>query len=449
MEHQLDNIISSETDNHAPATQLMSIDEAREVLWLRNNHQPLGELIDEGFLSKFDLEWAVAKAYNASLRQAALVLLNADGASQPKAIAVPERLMPTVQGSSSALPISMMLDQARETEWPMRPHRGQLMGDLLDQRLLSLKDLGFAVENAYEARVREAARALLLVRLNQLVQEPESSAGLLHVVSGGRTFSEKRQYAWALIEGTLIDALLGALIVVVMVQLIGEMPSNKPLPNLLGSTVGFIALIILVLLCIGTLWFTNYLFNMISQQTFKRVEQYRKGHAGEERVVAAMHYSLDGNWFLFRNVVLPGRSKADINSVLVGPSGVWAFEIKTFTGDYRNKGDQWEFRVANTWKTASQNPSRQAQNSAVRLADFLKADAIQQWVNAAVIWANPESKLTVENPSVAVWQLDRLPDELGNIWQDETLSEATRQKLVSAHSDVLPYDQLSFTNHFA
>ncbi len=34
----------------------MDIEEARKVLWLKNNHRPLGELIDEGCLMKENLE---------------------------------------------------------------------------------------------------------------------------------------------------------------------------------------------------------------------------------------------------------------------------------------------------------------------------------------------------------------------------------------------------------
>jgi hypothetical protein len=36
----------------------------------------------------------------------------------------------------------------------------------------------------------------------------------------------------------------------------------------------------------------------------------------------------------------------------------------------------------------------------------------------------------VENPSAAVWMFNRLPDELGNIWQSEKLSKEERSKIV-------------------
>jgi len=68
-------------------------------------------------------------------------------------------------------------------------------------------------------------------------------------------------------------------------------------------------------------------------------------------------------------------------------------------------------------------------NNAARLGNFLKADHINVWVNPAVVWANEESPLFVENPSVAVWLYNRLTDELGNIWLGEKLSEEERIKI--------------------
>ena len=54
------------------------------------------------------------------------------------------------------------------------------MGALVEGKLLSLKDLGYAVENAWDEKVRQAAIALSLVRLNQAVLEPVPPAGFVH-----------------------------------------------------------------------------------------------------------------------------------------------------------------------------------------------------------------------------------------------------------------------------
>jgi hypothetical protein len=36
----------------------------------------------------------------------------------------------------------------------------------------------------------------------------------------------------------------------------------------------------------------------------------------------------------------------------------------------------------------------------------------------------------VENPTVAVWSYNRLPDELGNIWQGAKLSGIEQNKII-------------------
>jgi hypothetical protein len=127
----------------------------------------------------------------------------------------------------------------------------------------------------------------------------------------------------------------------------------------------------------------------------------------------------------------------------VGPPGIWALEIKNFRGEYRNIGETWERKNGKSWKAARGNPSRQAQNSAYRLKNFLKADHVNVFVNSAVVWANPDSQLTLENPSVAVWRYDRLADELGNIWQGEKLSELERQKIVEKLNTMCEHQQKS------
>ena len=59
-----------------------------------------------------------------------------------------------------------------------------------------------------------------------------------------------------------------------------------------------------------------------------------------------------------------------------------------------------------------------------------KADHLNVYVNDAVVWANQETPLIMENPFVAVWVYQRLADELGNIWHMEKLSKAEREKII-------------------
>ncbi|HMD88259.1 MAG TPA: hypothetical protein VKF38_03770 [Anaerolineaceae bacterium] len=76
------------------------------------------------------------------------------------------------------------------------------------------------------------------------------------------------------------------------------------------------------------------------------------------------------------------------------------------------------------------DPSHQAKKDAAHSGDILKVDGIQQWVNTEVMLANHKRPLKVGNPSVTAWDLDQLGDELGNIWQDEKVSEINCDRIL-------------------
>jgi hypothetical protein len=139
----------------------MNLEEARKVLWLRSNPRPLGELQDEGYLTSSRLEWAAQWAYNSNLQQAARVILDSKLKSSTSTTYDEERIKIHDQNSNESLPIGITLEKARATRWPMSPYKGQPMGGLVDSKQLNLKDLGFAIENAYDEKVRKAAIALV------------------------------------------------------------------------------------------------------------------------------------------------------------------------------------------------------------------------------------------------------------------------------------------------
>lgn len=422
-------------------SDIMTLDQARAVLWLRNNRRPMGQLLDEGYLNESRLEWAAQKAYAAQIKEAAGVLLkhlrsvqSAPAAPSPSAatatpgtVSAPLAPQPaTVTTIKLALP----LEQARATRWPFQHFRNQPMGELVDTRQLTLKDLSYAIENAWEERVRQAAIALLAVRLGQAVEE-SLPAGPLKVVSGGESYSEARRWGYTWLNGMLAGA--GVVLWVLLgIYTIRTFIKNPPrldtgiFDHPITAVIGVV--IIGTLLAIG--WGISSLYGKALDGTERQIAIARKGQEGEEQVLEALRQNLDGNWTLFRNVVLPGKNKADIDAVLVGPTGVWSLEIKNFSGDYRNFGEHWDYAAGKRRKLLKKSPSHQAKTNALRLSNFLRADGIRQWVEPAIIWANRESTLAVENPTVAVWRLENLAEELGNIWQGKSVEDATRSSII-------------------
>ena len=412
-------------DRTSTASMSMSLEEARAVMWLRSNYKPLGQLLAEGFLNRERLEWAARNAYSLKLQQAAAVLL---AAQDEAALAAPQSDASAPEPQGPVVEVGMTVEAARATLWPFAPDRGRAIGELVDARRLTLKDLGYAIENAWDPQVREAAIIMSALRMNQVIREPAPQAGPLKVVSGDRNYAARKQYQLAVVQGAIFGAVAAFVVLWTLWALLirERSTSGRPLSEALASPEGWIAMVFVVLLMGLSFALPYFLLDRVITRLDREIESYRKGNEGEDRAVDAMRQALDGRWTLFRNVVLPGSSRADLDAVLVGPVGVWALEIKTLSGEYRNIGERWEYLAGNQWKLAKAGPGRQARTNAILLGDFFKADGVRQWVTPAVVWANNGNLLRVENPSVAVWTLDRLPEEVGNLWQDREIPEDAR-----------------------
>jgi hypothetical protein len=305
------------------------------------------------------------------------------------------------------------IEKARRTIWPLRNLRRPL-GQLLDEGIVTNQDLGFAVDRAYQQEVREAARILLLDRMLGLPKTPAAQRQPLNVVAPDyRTFVERRQVQLIMLQGAIMGATMGVLVMILLFSL--QSPRSGESANVDFTPLVFIGVIIILMMYIALLAAFFKLMDWILDRLDKQVRQFRKGQQAEEQVLYIMHYALDSGWWLFRNMELPGRRIGDIDFALVGPAGLWVFEVKAYEGTFRNVGDQWERQVGARWQRARTKPSLQAKRNAASLSGLLKMRDIQQWVEPVVIWANPNSNLRTENPAVAVWQISELSNELNKL----------------------------------
>lgn len=419
-------------DAPVPAAR-MSVDEARRVHWLRNRPMPLGELLDEGYLDTYRLEWAAKKAYDPRIKQAARVVLDWQ-AAQRQVDAAARIVRTEAKGiAKPAVAVGVSLEDARAVPWPFGPLRGQPMGKLSETRQLSLKDLAFAVESAWDERVKQAAIALLLIRLEQTLQEPAPPRGIMRVVAAGRSYAERRQLSLAFAEGVIGGGVLALALGYLVTSAIGRPGSPRPAFNLtaaLASAEGVIGVTLALIFVAGLLWLGLFVPRRLFKKLDGEIEAYRLGNEGEDRVVEKARLALDGDWVLFRNVMLPRRGRSDVDVVLVGPSGVWAIEVKALHGEYRNSGETWEFRSGGRWNQLRKSPSRQARRNAIALAEFLRADGINAYVTAVVAWVSQGSNVAIDNPSVAVWTIDRVEDELANLRNGRRLDATSHERIV-------------------
>ncbi|MGD8966996.1 MAG: nuclease-related domain-containing protein, partial [Anaerolineae bacterium] len=159
-------------------------------------------------------------------------------------------------------------------------------------------------------------------------------------------------------------------------------------------------------------------------------KNFKAGRLGEERLTALLQQHLSENWVLFRNVVLP-QSSGDIDAVLVGPRGVFALEVKAYSGEYRNAGEIWQRRAYGLWRMLERNPTRQARRNAVTLSKYLERRGIDVWVEPRVVWAG-DSRIWLEKPAVRVWKLSDPTYLLEDIESQRPLSEDVVRATVSA-----------------
>lgn len=404
----------------------MSVNDARKIIWLCGNPRPMGELLDEGYLTEARLRWASEKAFASDLKLAARVLLQSMGKSKN----IPETR--PLSFSSNSFPIQTSLEQARNTLWPFHPYKDQLMGGLLDTQQLTLKDLGYAIENAWDEKVRQAAITLNLAQLKQALETPTPAAGFLHVFeSKERSFSERRQLVLSFLQGCLIGAILSAAIAA-FIHIFTHLSPVQAVSKIVAipSGWGLLILVLTVVLGLGSGKLLSLGLDWIMNRLETQINNHRQGQQGENNVVDRMRHLLDGNWHLFRNVVLPGGNKSDIDAVLIGPQGVWALEIKTFNGQYRVIGDQWQQKKGQLWKPIKSNPTQQAVSNAKRLSYFIRNRNVKVWVTPVVVWACPGNPLIIQNSTMTIWQLDQLTDEIGNLCGNQKLSDADKKVIV-------------------
>jgi hypothetical protein len=332
--------------------------------------------------------------------------------------------------------IPMTVDQARAVLWTFREYKGQSIGSLLDNGLITLRDLGFAVERAYDKRVKEASKTLLLNALTQAVNEPQTPVDPLNVItSERRSFSERRQLQLMLLNGLVGGIFLGAswffAIQLLFFRSRQSVPDDRPpLSEVLSTSIGLAAFIIVLLIIIGIPLLLYWLVQWIGDRIDYQIQLFRKGQRGEERILDAMYHSLDGNWWLFRNLDLPGQKIGDVDYILVGKNGVRVLEVKSYGGVFRTVGDKWERLIARRWLPTFTNPTRQAKRNAAALSHILSTHDIKQWVTPVVIWANPDATLKIENPSIDIWHLYQISDALSNLSNERTISDDQKMKIV-------------------
>lgn len=130
----------------------------------------------------------------------------------------------------------------------------------------------------------------------------------------------------------------------------------------------------------------------------------RAGAAGEA-VLPRLLRTLPDTFTLLNGVPVPG-SRADIDHVLVGPSGIWAIEAKHHVGMVQCVGDAWGYSRLGPGGVPQPghigNPSQQARRAADALGSYLGQRGVRHGVEPLVVFTHPRVELDVEQPTVRI-----------------------------------------------
>ena len=125
----------------------------------------------------------------------------------------------------------------------------------------------------------------------------------------------------------------------------------------------------------------------------------RKGLEGEGSVALELS-GLSAEYLLLNDVMLPG-ARGNIDHVLVGPTGVFVFETKNYSGKYVCYGDRW-FLQGRRQKYDVKSVSVQAKNNADTLGELLHTSGFNVQVNPVIVFTHPAVQLWLHHPTVPV-----------------------------------------------
>ena len=139
-------------------------------------------------------------------------------------------------------------------------------------------------------------------------------------------------------------------------------------------------------------------------------EKLKAGIEGEHRVAAELGRALNDEWTLLHGYV---NRRGEIDYLLLGPSGLFAIEVKTVNATVHIDGDHWRAdkydRYGNLVEQRpiadrkGRSPSRQLTEPAAELESFLHRRGQRAQVQRVVLLAHDRSRLgVVQSPTVQV-----------------------------------------------
>ncbi len=136
---------------------------------------------------------------------------------------------------------------------------------------------------------------------------------------------------------------------------------------------------------------------------------YQGGWQGEKQVAKLLSSKLNDDYYLLNDLYLSGGG-GDIDHIVLSPNGVLVLETKNWSGSVSCNGDEWQ-RVGK--RNFSGSPSRQVKRNAAKIKQIIdNSPTLKQvgiWVEGIVVLTNNHATLHLNNPTVPILPLSKLP----------------------------------------
>ena len=129
-------------------------------------------------------------------------------------------------------------------------------------------------------------------------------------------------------------------------------------------------------------------------------EKIKAGIAGEERVAAELSHALGADWTLLRGY---RNRRGEIDDLLLGPTGLFAIEVKNINATVHVDGDRWQADKYDHYGNLveqrlvadrrGRSPSEQLNEPADELQRFLRDRGQQVTIQRVVVLAHHRSRL--------------------------------------------------------
>jgi len=163
---------------------------------------------------------------------------------------------------------------------------------------------------------------------------------------------------------------------------------------------------------LAVFWRFYVLYLIIPSHFLERYLNYKKGIRGEKDVTKTLR-ELDDSYYLLDDVVLYPKA-GNIDHIVLSPNGIFVIETKNYKGKISCYGDEWK-RDYDRVSYPISSISKQAKRNAVTLKKFIEENDRSglfrsMWVNALVVFTNPEMELKSYKPTVPILHLSDVPN---------------------------------------